>query len=174
MLLDKLNGGQSAFSLNHIKSPPLKTSRQNGAIIADVVYYQQPRTDARVTAGHIGLADFGLQHCDARCRSVRYRHQFIFQTENVFGSWGAVPKKPSSALCCSLIHASTRIEKHDPCPSSLVAEIPPPMSAHNFWLNAKPRPVPPYLVEVPRFTWPKFRNRRPISNCAMPIPVSCT
>src|SRR6266851_1385974 len=124
MLVDKLNGGQSAFCLNHIKSAPLKTSRQNGAIIADVVYYQQSGTDTRVTAGHIGLVDFGLQHCNARCWSVRYRHQFIFQTENTFASWGAVPEKPSSALCCSRIHASTRIEKHDPCPSSLVAEIP--------------------------------------------------
>lgn len=56
---------------------------------------------------------------------------------------GAFSSTSSSTSCCSVIQASTRIEKHEPCPKSLFTVMSPPMRTQNFRLSARPRPVPP-------------------------------
>ncbi len=59
-----------------------------------------------------------------------------------------------------------------PLPSSLSAQIRPPMSSTSLLLIESPRPVPPYLRVVDASTWVKLLNRVLIFSRGMPIPVS--
>src|ERR1700737_325450 len=62
----------------------------------------------------------------------------------------------------------------DAPPNSVLTDMPPPMRAHNFLLNARPSPVPPYFFDVARVAWPKYLNKCSISGRAIPIPESKT
>ena len=61
-----------------------------------------------------------------------------------------------------------------PCPWTLASLISPPSSTASSRLMARPRPVPPYLREVPASAcWKASKISRCFSG-AMPMPVSST
>ena len=62
----------------------------------------------------------------------------------------------------------------EPRPASLATVMSPPMSRQNFWLMARPRPVPPYFLVVETSACSKAWKS--LASCAgvMPMPVSRT
>ena len=55
----------------------------------------------------------------------------------------------ASASCvCARTTVGRRMVKQLPMPSSLSTVMSPPIKRQSFWLSARPKPVPPYLLEL--------------------------
>src|ERR1019366_4551776 len=104
----------------------LKAPLQENTIVGDIIDDQDAGSRGCIAFDSTEFTIFAPQNGDAFGLGIFGGHRVILQTA-VANLETADEMLISSVSVSSFIHASTRIVKHEPRPSSLVAVIPPPI-----------------------------------------------